>query len=1037
MNYLFKFNQIRAAHKESNEINYIDLQSGSPYQTDLINTPSSSDRKLKIKRKAEVFANSDTFLKNFYTIKTCQQLLNIYKLLQEAEDPIVKSNLENSISVYLEQDYRLFIEFLAVRTVITNLKDSILTIKLLPSLHKNPIQQMTDCLKAFDVLVRLSKEPNYPNSQNELAFDLKKVLRIVNGVLSPIPAVKRENKPNTLKDRLEKLALNYKLISKAIQDLSGLSPKDFIVTKQKKSAAESLPKELQPTSLFLSEWNIRNEIFKSVIKSGATTIVNGTDGQGKISGAIASLQNAKEATALNTVYTEQPHLNVSSAGKLALTGKNSFIPDLEGTSLKLIPESIKKIPEATLAEIKKYNLDLNDPINISVEKLLEEKKNIFEEAQSLMSPITMNQVRRIGSTVVHLYSMPNAKLFSWGPDTLLDQYNHLPFTIDQSVPTTHATFEPAGAIELHIVKQQLKKYELGEISHIENILKGESKDRIFRTRLETETITTRETEKETSTENSLETTDRFEMQREAKEALTEQTDIKGSLSIEGSYGPSFKFQASGEAGWNRRSEQSSSFASTVAREVTQKATEKVTERILNRETRRILREIEDTNHHSFDNKQGDNHVTGMYQWLTKIYEAQVFNYGFRTIYDLMIPEPAALLLDSFQKRRSQALELVQPPAFEIKPIDLNEFNYQRFITLYGATDIIPPPQPYRTESYNFNTGGAEKDQKFTNSTKIQIPDGYEAFHASFGVVVMVWDGWVIDVILGQRSHRFEEGNGWVWFTDLNRETGSVPMALTTHRISDGALAIEVQCRRTERAIQLWQADTHAKLLEAYRARMSEYEAKLAELEVNAPQKIESGSSAANLATINEEIKRACISVLTRQNYDLFDAINNDSHGLPVIDFTEAEEEGKYVRFFEQAFEWENISFITYPYFWGRKSNWLDKLSIKDDDFQFEAFLKAGYIRVILPIRRGFEAAVDHFRLFGEPWVGGPLPTVSDDLYLPLADELAERLDRPGDEVPIGNAWEFSIPTSLVKLRKDASLPEWKKQADGSWHPVGE
>ena len=44
---------------------------------------------------------------------------------------------------------------------------------------------------------------------------------------------------------------------------------------------------------------------------------------------------------------------------------------------------------------------------------------------------------------------------------------------------THATFEPAGAIELHIVKQQLKKYELGELSHIENILKGESKDRIY------------------------------------------------------------------------------------------------------------------------------------------------------------------------------------------------------------------------------------------------------------------------------------------------------------------------------------------------------------------------------------------------------------------------------------------------------------------------------------------------------------------------------------------------------------------------------
>jgi hypothetical protein len=139
-----------------------------------------------------------------------------------------------------------------------------------------------------------------------------------------------------------------------------------------------------------------------------------------------------------------------------------------------------------------------------------------------------------------------------------------------------------------------------------------------------------------------------------------------------------------------------------------------------------------------------------------------------------------------------------------------------------------------------------------------------------------------------------------------------------------------------------------------------------------------------------------------------------------------------VRFFEQAFEWENLSWVTYPYFWGRKPTWLMKVAIEDDDGDFQDFLKAGYLRVQIPIRAGFEPALDHFRVFGEPWLGGPLPSISDDLYLPIADEIAERLDRPGDEVPVGEPWEVRVATTLVKLRADDKLPQWQKQADGTW-----
>jgi hypothetical protein len=84
--------------------------------------------------------------------------------------------------------------------------------------------------------------------------------------------------------------------------------------------------------------------------------------------------------------------------------------------------------------------------------------------------------------------------------------------------------------------------------------------------------------------------------------------------------------------------------------------------------------------------------------------------------------------------------------------------------------------------------------------------------------------------------------------------------------------------------------------------------------------------------------------------------------------------------------------------------------------------------------QGPDAAVDHLRLFGEPWFGGPLPTISDPTYLPVADEIAERTDRPGDETPHGEPWTVRIPTDLVALRTRPGLPTWTKQADGSWLP---
>jgi hypothetical protein len=287
-------------------------------------------------------------------------------------------------------------------------------------------------------------------------------------------------------------------------------------------------------------------------------------------------------------------------------------------------------------------------------------------------------------------------------------------------------------------------------------------------------------------------------------------------------------------------------------------------------------------------------------------------------------------------------------------------------------------------------------------------------------------------MVGGETNRLK---GFFWGTsvanylgsDTGETGGNITWGFNTFNCADGVVGVEVLCRVTERRKQQWQAETHAKLLTAYKARMAEYEEKLARLKLETGIVIQGTNPTANLAVIKSELKKNCISVLTAQHYDLFNSIKpNPFSGYPEIDLYEAEAEGRYVRFFEQAFEWDQIMYITYPYFWGRQDTWIKKLMINDPDPVFDEFLKAGFARVVVPARPGFEGAIDHFMQVGETWDGGPLPPISNPMYVQIADEVAERNGRPQGELAQGEPWEVTLPTTLVKLRPDDKLPTWSE-----------
>jgi hypothetical protein len=124
-----------------------------------------------------------------------------------------------------------------------------------------------------------------------------------------------------------------------------------------------------------------------------------------------------------------------------------------------------------------------------------------------------------------------------------------------------------------------------------------------------------------------------------------------------------------------------------------------------------------------------------------------------------------------------------------------------------------------------------------------------------------------------------------------------------------------------------------------------------------------------------------------------------------------------------------MTYLYYPYFWGRKSNWVEINHITDPDPLFEQFLTAGAARVVVPVPMAYRDAVLFLLQRDEPlhkkvWGGGDRPTLDDPLYRSVAQEMKNRTDDLAGATPEGEPWEFTIPTTLVWLQPDSTLPSF-------------
>lgn len=600
------------------------------------------------------------------------------------------------------------------------------------------------------------------------------------------------------------------------------------------------------------------------------------------------------------------------------------------------------------------------------------------------------------------------------------------------------------------VEQSLHAYVPGEVSHIENIMAREYKEKSTRRlrRQENTNTTYTDTEREKLTDTT--SASRFEMQSEISKMLQDSTDMGLNTGMRyGRSGGSFEISIGANFAHHQAKEESQRQAVTQSQDITTRALDKIVTKVHEERIEKIIEEFEENNKHGFDNTKGDKHVVGVYRWLDKRMKNQIYNYGKRMMFEFMIPEPAklhTLAIDNLKKSNTKVIHVpVDPRTSSVNPMPdykalADEITLNYWMSNYNV-EIDAPLEKSKTLSFSFSdkTIGQDYDEVFGRWTGVynkdfEIPENYVATNVTGNISVGEGAG---DARMRPRTDLFICGKSLIVDSNdntkyiVNQKVLNIEKSITISgkfwdvRAISGTL--NVTCVLNDLAKAAWQQKAFNAIIQAYEDALAEYNSQLEREDDKAKQISEENPN--YYRQIEQEIlKHNAIAFLTDDGdtKKLGQDLNLGATSMAdyKVNRDNLDQYAALVKFMEQAFEWNIMSYNFYPYYWAGRIDW-ETMHLSDSvDPLFRSFLQSGMARVIVTVKPGFEDAVNFYFTTGKIWNGGEVPVIGDPMYLSIVDELRET---PGKAE--GNFWITQIPTSLNMLQEksiglvvDTALP---------------
>jgi len=615
---------------------------------------------------------------------------------------------------------------------------------------------------------------------------------------------------------------------------------------------------------------------------------------------------------------------------------------------------------------------------------------------------------------------------------------------DRFVPSGFG-IKQLGIADYKRVEQSVHCYVEGEVPHIENIMAREYKEKSTRRLRKSENTTTSSSESEREQLTDTTSTERYDMQSEVAKVIQQANDLSAGTQF--SRDGVVDFSGYANFATHNSKEESTRLSVAQAKEVTEKALDRIVNKVKEERIEKIVEEYEENNKHGFDNTQGDKHVVGVYRWVDKLYKNKVVNYGKRLMFEFMIPQPGKLhslgMKEGIEKQ-SQLEEPEDPRTFQLQgrllggSLNLKDYSKVNDTTLkYWASrynveiSSIPTASLSVGKEFSFDSlQRGETSMSWSGKETLTIPDGYKSIDASVSVsgAAMSGGNWAPYLGASVGNLKFYRSYGVNENANLQKQgtetmehyEKSIPIsafAITQHV---GIFNVSVKCELTEEARKNWQQETFKAIIDGYEDAVVRFKEREAEEKQKAGA-IKGTNPGFYRQIENAILRKNCISYMidrrlgAKKTYGLTMAGGDSFTDYEVNLNQDLDNYAAFVKFMEQAFEWDLMSYNLYPFYWGSKTDWASLYQYDEsNDPLFRNFMQSGMARVVATVRPGFEDAVRYYLQTGKIWNGGEVPLIHEELYMSIVEELD---DQEGKQE--GKAWITRLPTSLTILQADS------------------
>jgi hypothetical protein len=548
----------------------------------------------------------------------------------------------------------------------------------------------------------------------------------------------------------------------------------------------------------------------------------------------------------------------------------------------------------------------------------------------------------------------------------------------------------------------------------------------------------------------------------SERGVAEKTDVSMSTENESKHASAFNFSANATGSYGpvsmsvavglaQTSENREAMKQSVqrTRDVTEKASARTRQEHKVSAKLETKRGVEDSSFRTITNPHESKAMRIDYYRMMRKWRTDLFRYGLRLTFDIAIPNPGARLWALYRRVRQLDAQIREPFAFPLKPQDLTETNWDEKAANYGA--VIDPPPPASipisiSRSLQDPNGGME-------IFDFVAPDGYvmDASHVTCnGLWTANYDPNSSIPPPSKPYLVYPPNTTMTFYPDTESEPGMIGGSVKLESMGFGGgrqanwflyypainrmvVQVRMDAKRADATLLAWQNKSWTTIRDtafaAWQAENARLQAERDRLWMEL-----AGKDTLTLRRLErEELIRQTLHWLFGVDFDptppevgkvVEKLVSMEENQLPDDwpgadmfrrltkgEWATAAGFGDFVKYIHHAVEWENLLYFLYPYFWGSDDVAREKMLFEHPDPNHRDFLRAGYARVVVPIRPGFEES------FTQLLDTGVFAGTGSSPYLTIAEEVAAFARTNYAGVPPANPEKHARPLLYPEQRK--------------------